>query len=127
MSTDINQVGNLEYLWELVENYKDAQKHEYKELSLDWFFTMALLPYYDVMWTGLRPEVGHLLYRLSDRVPEQERKDTEIYPASGSEGSIIDQDGGRWHSLEDWRASWKKAHPIIPEVTLLLPDMTLDE
>lgn len=77
------------------------------------FFSSVLLGYYDALWDGLDKTAGHLLYRLSDFLHEDERKRMMIYPSS--DGSIIDAELGSWDSLEDWRAHWEKTHPVIPE------------
>lgn len=75
-------------------------------------FRLSLLGFYDCMWGGMKVEVGHILYRLSDFINESERKRIWIYP---SETGMIVDDYGRCDSLEDWRRQWAKIHPIIPE------------
>ena len=75
-------------------------------------FRLGLVGFYDCMWDGMKVEVGHILYRLSDFIEKTERKLIWVYPSEN--GTIIDEYG--WcDSLEDWRQQWEKMHPIIPE------------
>jgi len=113
-------IGNADDVRELVQKFKNGA------FDLDGFFRNALLPFYDVMWFSLRGQAGHILYRLSDSVPEEKRKKIAIY--SSREGSLIldprngDIDDYKWDSLEDWRKLWEKIHPYIPELMKSLPE-----
>lgn len=109
--------GDSNYLRKLVQDYKKRGDHI---PDLETFFSMALLPFYDVMWTGLKRDVGHVIYRLSDFVPEEERCQIGIYPSRT--GSIIDGKYGLWNSLVDWRRQWERQHLYIPEFVKLLPE-----
>lgn len=83
-------------------------------ISREDFFSQALWDPEDV-FSGLDPEAGHLLYRLSDRIPPDRRRAMMIYPCN--QGSILDQSTlrpgrpVRWDSLEDWRQWWEGRHP----------------
>lgn len=110
-------LGDIPYLQELAKWYS-----ENRELPLRHFFSRAIVPYYDPMWDGLKIDAGHIIYRLSDVIPPEERATMEIYPSNT--GSIIqleDNTCPRWDSLEDWRTHWKRHHPIIPEYRKKLP------
>jgi hypothetical protein len=98
---------NLEYLRKYF--YKGGNAKESRKL----LFTSMLCGYYDCMWGGLQRDIGHVIYRLSDLLSEDERRQMKIYPSS--DGSILVEEGDRWDSLEDWRKLWEKSHPIIPE------------
>ena len=91
------------------------------EIRKDLFFSEALLGYYDCMWEGMTAITGHVVYRLSDSLSEAERQTVTIYPSP--EGSIVHKETF-WDSLEDWRHSWEKQHPVIPELKTLLPEGT---
>jgi len=107
--------ADLAYLRSLLQWHKDHPDL----FSIETFFCQALLGYYDCMWSGMNQEVGHLVYRLSDSVPEEERGRIPVYPGI-DEGSLI-LENNRWYSLEDWRRCWEKQNPIIPHYTLQLP------
>jgi hypothetical protein len=87
------------------------------EQDLKIFFWFALgfrQPYpYDVDKTD--ETYGHILYRISDFVPEQLRRKIQVYESD--KGSLIEKNliSTRWASLEDWRKVWKDKHPIIPD------------
>lgn len=83
------------------------------------FFSGILVGFYDAMWSGIKEEVGHILYRLCEFVSLEERQMMMIYPSD--DGSIIDihdtlsGEPVFWDSLEDWRHQWEEYHPVIPE------------
>ena len=97
-------LGDVEWLRKLVYKYRDNPNFSKQSL-----FSHALLGYYDVMWSGLESVTADLIYRLSDFVPEDERKTMHIYPSP--DGSIVRGDG-KWDSLEDWREQWEKHRRI---------------
>ncbi|MEA3272366.1 MAG: hypothetical protein U9P90_01710 [Patescibacteria group bacterium] len=112
--------ADIDNLKSLVQLFRE--KRVLRDEGIELFFFLALVGYYDCMWDGMDDTVGHLLYRLSDIVEPIERQQMEIYPSCGGEGSLILDDGGCWHSLEDWRRAWEKYFPEgIPEVFHLLP------
>ncbi|HLD83879.1 MAG TPA: hypothetical protein VI979_03430 [archaeon] len=103
------------------------------EISDERFFSLALLGFYDAMNPALTAADGHMIYRLSDFVPEDRRRTMRIYPCRT--GSIImpsdeildaskhpyeyELGGGpnNWDSLEDWRKQWERIHRNnIPEM-----------
>lgn len=100
------------------EIFEDAtrimQEHGKDErFGREWLFSFGLLGYYDAMHGGLKTDAGHVLYRLSDHVPEEERRSMEIYPSR--DGSLT-VEGNPWDSLEDWRRAWEKHYPFIPPI-----------
>ncbi|MEK7517978.1 MAG: hypothetical protein AAB583_05485 [Patescibacteria group bacterium] len=112
-------VVDVPHLRNLLETYKKE-----KTLEPRWFFTMALLGYYDAMHGGLEKDAGHVIHRLSDFIEIKERKKIDIYPSPdgslifphGYNGNFFDFcESDRWDSLEDWRKLWEKTHPFIPE------------
>ena len=104
-------IGDLDYLKELLDSCKKSKGKVSLEKLLESFFSLALVPFYDPMWDGLKTHAGHVIYRLSDSVPEEKRRNIAIYPANN--GSLI-MDKYPWASLEDWRAEWQKYHKQIP-------------
>lgn len=120
-SFSYNPIGNIEDVRKFV--------HEFTAHGdLKRFFSDSLEPFYDAMYDGLRPNAGHVLYRLSDFVDEQERKEIAIYPSSdGSLNVPHEQEGGgvvysKSNSLEDWRKSWEKCTDgVIPTLEEMLP------
>jgi len=115
-------IGDVPYLRELVQDYKDNL-----DFTTEWFFSYALLGFYDAMWDGLNGTAGHIIYRLSDAIEKSQRETMHIYPSST--GSIIiiergmgEDEGVRWDSLEDWRKQWERDNPVIPEYTKQLPE-----
>ncbi|MCH8003379.1 MAG: hypothetical protein IH934_02010 [Nanoarchaeota archaeon] len=110
-----NLPEDLDYLKSLAQMLKEGKIDEVKEL-----FPFALLPFYDAMWkdVGLSQITGHLIYRLSDFVSEEERQHLDIY---GSDDGSIMINERRLDSLEDWRKKWEKMNPYIPELMKILP------
>lgn len=93
---------------------------------LQHFFSAALLRFYSPEFenTVFLPEVGDLLYRLSDRLSPARRSTIMIYPDEG--GDIVNDPGlrsaMRWDSLERWRQQWEEQRPegiatFAPELT----------
>ena len=111
-------IADVSYLRILAQDYKDNPN-----LTAEWFFSFALLGYYDAMWDGLNGTAGHIIYRLSDAIEQPQRKIMAIYPKST--GSIIRKEVDRWDSLEDWRKQWENLHPVIPDYKKQLPENTL--
>lgn len=119
-------ITDVPRLRRLVETYK-----QHPALTAEWFFTHALLGYYDAMHDGLNVTAGHILYRLSDGFEEEERKKMAIYPSEtgsmvipreGEEAEFFDEgEEDRWDSLEDWRKLWEGHHPFIPQYQRQLP------
>ncbi len=118
-------ITDVPRLRELVEDYQKNPNFTKED-----FFSFALLGYYDAMHGGMNAIAGHIIYRLSDFVEEEERKEMKIYPSQT--GSIVIQHEGegaeffgdeedRWDSLEDWRKLWEKDNPFIPEYQRQLP------
>jgi len=80
-----------------------------------YFFRQQLYPYFETWRDGITSEMGHVLYRLADRFPEEDRELMPIYPSDG--GTLYLRDSGCWTSLEDWRRDWERMHPEgIPTV-----------
>jgi len=98
---------NLEHIKKFINEGGNIQQ------ARELLFSAILVGYYDCMWGGMDRDVGHLLYRLSDFIGEEERRQMMIYPSE--DGMIFDYDLFLWDSLEDWRKQWEKSHPIIPE------------
>lgn len=120
-SFSYSPIGNIEDVRTFVQKFR-------VDGNLERFFSDSLKPFYGAMYAGLRPNAGHVLYRLSDFVDEQERNKIPIYP--GSDGSLdvpYEQEGGeatysKWNSLEDWRKSWEqKTDGLIPTLSEMLP------
>lgn len=80
--------------------------------GLELFFGLALKFYTDPTEPGMDTQVGHMIYRLSDSVPQDIRKKIAIYP--NEEGLIVEQ-GVHWTSLEDFRTEWEGRYSHIPE------------
>jgi hypothetical protein len=111
-------VGDIEHIRWIVKYFKEHRDN----ISVGSFFMMVLEPFYDCMWDGLNTVAGHVIYRLSDFVSEEERIKISIYPSEN--GSLIIDEGfglGRWYSLEQWRKEWERYHQYIPELKKLLP------
>src|SRR3989338_830086 len=93
-------------LKELIRRIKEGRQN----ISLEELFRAVLGPYYEQQdeEPNMDRMVGHVIYRLSDGVPEEERRRMAIYPFST--GSLIPrQDSLRvCDSLEDWRGHWEK-------------------
>lgn len=92
--------GNIQrasYIKQRLPNKSDLE-------LLGLFFSNALTPYYDCMWDGMEPEVGHIIYRLSDNVPDDIRSCILIYPKMG-------KDEERWVTLSEWREEWERNCP----------------
>ncbi len=96
---------------------------------IGFFFTLALEAYYD-RWTspsGMQTITGHILFRLSDAVDENERRAMHIYPDKS--GSVMvdlqyeDAPLTSFASLEDWREVWMRQHPEgVPPLEQLWPN-----
>jgi len=111
-------IGNVAGLKRLVQFFRSASQ---EEMDLERFFSLAIMPFYDCMHGGIERMAGHVLYRLSDFLPLEHRKDIYIYPdSSDSSGSLVVDDSS-WHSLEDWRKEWESLNPHIPSLTKSLP------
>lgn len=114
-------IADVSYLRNILEWLKSTPKGFDREQ----FFTHALLGYYDAMWSGMRCEVGDIIFRISDILSIEERKSIAVYPSK--DGSILLQEGdinlGYWDSLEDWRGKWVYQRPEgIPTLTELWPE-----
>lgn len=68
------------------------------------FFMWALEPYYSPLWDGGDRGVLDIVYRLSDRISQVERRRIMVYPSPT--GEILLEDG-RWDSLEQFRREWE--------------------
>jgi len=121
-SFSYSPIGNIEDVRTFVQKFRG-------DGNLERFFSDSLMPFYDALYDSLRSNAGHVLYRLSDFVDEQERKKIAIYP--GSDGSLDvshEQEGGeatysKWNSLEDWRKSWEQTTDgLIPTLSEMLPE-----
>lgn len=102
----------FEYATEMMQELGRDEKFGRK-----WLFSSGLLGYYDAMHESLETDAGHLLYRLSDHVPEEERHSMKIYPCE--DGSLIEEGSQvayHWDSLEDWRRKWEEQHSFIPPI-----------
>lgn len=115
---------DIEHLKKLSKAVKESKMNDINE-KIFFFFNYALLPYYeDVFWDGLANDAGHIIYRLSDILPKEERQNMIIYPSDN--GSII-MNNSAWDSLEDWRKKWEKIHNgNIPDFTRRLPSSMLE-
>lgn len=102
--------ADREYVLKLIELVKIGYITDIRH-----FFMDGLVGYYDCMFSGMSTEVGHLMYRLSDFVPLEQRQIMMIYPSTN--GSIIAEDG-TWDSLEDFRKAWEGHFSEIPEFDL---------
>lgn len=115
-------IGDIEYLKRLAKTFKE---HRNETGNLEFFFSFALMSFYDCMWEGLGTNAGHVVYRLSDFISEEERSIIKIYPSK--DGSIIDEKIYPWASLEDWRKEWEELyHSNIPDFTKKLPSSLLE-
>ncbi len=114
-------IGTYEYIKELL-----TMNTQHNQVSLEMFFSLALVPFYDPMWNGLEETAGHIIYRLSDFVFVEERERIAVYPSEKASIIITDEELGScsWCSLQDWRREWEKYHPIIPEFQKMLPSET---
>lgn len=56
---------------------------------------------------------NHAIYRLSDRIPKEQREKIPIWPEEGDTDDLIIDDCP-WTSLESWRKYWESGHPHIP-------------
>jgi hypothetical protein len=111
----------IEWLTRLHKLYNE-HKSEFKGNPVHLFFSAALEPYYCVLCEpGATRTVLDLLYRLSDRIEEDERRSIMIYPEN--DGEIYDAEGDcRWVSLEEWRKEnfkQRRGGPI-PELRKLI-------
>lgn len=112
-----SRIGDIPYLKELAKAIKEEINNEKK---LEIFFSYALLPYYQqIDWDGIKTDAGHIIYRLSDFLPEEKRSKIAVYPNRNG-GSLILNDNP-WDSLEDWRKQWERYHTYIPPIIKKLP------
>jgi len=105
-----------------LRNVLDKGNVDYNK-SIELLFSIAIKPFVDHPedeYDSVDTEVGHILYRISDFIPEGQRKTIAIYPFD--EGSLTIDDT-RWYSLEDFRKFWKSINPIIPEIVKSLPEV----
>lgn len=112
--SDNKMVYDIDNVIKAVNSYKEHR-------DIKGFFIQLLLPLYSSEaseYDFIDPNVRHVIYRLSDFVPESERRNIEIYPSPN--GSVI-INGCPWASLEDWRKEWEIHNPFIPEYIKLLP------
>lgn len=96
------RTGGLDELRRLVRFAKASRLSD----PLQVLFEMALVRYYDPENPNgdLEDVAGHVLYRLSDLVPQQARA---LMPVRGPVGSLRHTGP----SLEDWRAEWAAKFP----------------
>ncbi len=71
--------------------------------------------------------IGNIIYRITDFLPEFERKEMRIWETSPFPfwrrgGTIRDMHGVWWLSLEDWRIQWRRDNPEIPELAEMWPE-----
>jgi len=88
-----------------------AELYSAGHITREWFFSLALESYFSPLCDGPFAEMGHIIYRLSDFLLEEERKSILIYPNDDGQillGSVL------WLSLEDWRNEWSLHYPDIP-------------
>jgi len=106
-------LGDLAYLERVVKLCRESSGDAEKDIKL--FFLMALTPYFDsIAYEGLDPRVANFLYRLSDFLSEERRRQIEIYPACAGENADVLIDGNPWYSLEEWRKMWEKKNAPYP-------------
>lgn len=111
-------LGDLAYLERTIELCRKTSADS--ENDIKFFFLMALTPYFDgIFYEGLDPRVGNFLYRLSDFLSEERRRQIEIYPARAGENADVIIDGNLWYSLEEWRKMWEKQNApySIPHIS----------
>lgn len=92
---------------------------------IDLFFDEAITPFYSPLFTGLDINVGHFIYRLSERIPEKIRRLIALYPSPHGTIYIEDYDSPL-DSLEDWRKEWKNYFVVIPEIHEALPENAMN-
>lgn len=116
-----NEKYGIEWLARLHKSYNE-HKTGVNGNPIHLFFSSALLPYYDPCGDGANGTCLDLLYRLSDRIEEDERRNILIYPEK--DGEIYDSEGDcQWNSLEDWRKEYFKQRireGPIPELRKLI-------
>jgi len=123
--TGLDNGGIVHFLDTLLMVHALSNNMEPEEL-LDLFFDYGLTPYYSPLDAGLDVSVGHFIYRLSDRMPEEKRKRIMIYPSPG--GSLVcyedydPESPTRWATLEDFRREWEEKNPTIPTFEKSLPE-----
>ncbi|VVB82657.1 Uncharacterised protein [uncultured archaeon] len=114
---------------DLKELANRLEKHigKYPDYNIiDGFFSWALFPYYTPClpndFYGITKNAGHIIYRLSDFLSEETRKNIHIYPHEKGMVILKQLEGNvRWDSLEDWRKEWKKNNSYIPDFIKRLP------
>lgn len=98
--------------------------------KLQLFFMDALVPYFDCLWEGMDETAGHIVYRLSDRLPPHIRSNIGVYPRAVRRdqtsplGYNVDMKANMsgWTTLEEWRREWETQHRNIPPLQELLPE-----
>lgn len=108
------QTGSIEWVRQIIRFCEEFN------LSSDFFFSQVLEAYYSPLLDyvdGLARDAGHLIYRLSDQLAEEQRQSMHIYPDNN--GNILIEDV-LWGSLEDWRREWESRHPDIPRFSDLI-------
>jgi hypothetical protein len=112
-------VGDIEHLKRLTKTFSE---HKGEQGNLEMFFMFALLPYYEfISYDGLDRRTGHVIYNLSNFVKQEDREKIIVFRTE--KGSIVDEEGKAWDSLEDWRKQWEKINPVIPNLIKEIPSM----
>lgn len=95
-----------------VRNLADKHRSGPEGRIADDFFEYILTRFYDrSLDAPFSKEIGDEIYRLSEEIPQKERKNMEVYPSE--EGNLILLNRG-WHiSLEAWRENWEKLNPEV--------------
>ena len=96
-----------EYLRNLLSWFKENPEFT----SVKDFFIRALEPYYiSCIQGGMKTELGHIIYRLSDRIDKERREQIIVYSPNGT-------------NLEQWREDWETQSDNIPDFSMLdLPE-----
>lgn len=118
---DTLPVGSIEHIrrtLDLIKSvYSDHVACDDAFEALEFFFRHALMPFYDCMWDGLKLEAGHVIYRLSDKLPDDICTTIKTYPCI----DINPEQPNEWYTLSSFRQEWENLHPVIPELQHLLP------
>lgn len=94
--------------------------------KLQLFFMDVLIPYYDCLWGGMDQTAGHIIYRLSDQLPPDARRNIGVYPRAVRREQMFKLDPqtatAGWTTLEEWRREWEAHNKNIPPLQELLPE-----
>lgn len=125
------KIFDIKDLKELANRLEKVVKEDPTYNAVKGFFFWALDHYYTSYagpndFYGITKNVGHIIYRLSDFIPKEERKNIPVDPARPTNKDaklMMEMSDGAipWVSLEDWRKEWEKDHPYIPNVIKRIP------